>query len=61
MTQKKSSKALVFDALLLAFWMAIFLIEFLFIQDILFTIAALIGVFVFSALLGRDIRRQRGQ
>jgi len=58
MTQRKSSKALVVDALLLAFWMAIFLIELLFIQDILFTIAALIGVFVFSALLGKDIRRQ---
>jgi len=61
MTQRKSSKVLVFDVLLLAFWMAILLIEFLFIQDILFTIIALIGVFVFSALLGRDIRRQRGQ
>jgi len=61
MTQRKSAKALVFDVLLLAFWIAILLIELLVTQDILFTIAALIGVFVFSALLGRDIRRQRGQ
>ena len=58
MTQRKSAKALVFDVLLLAFWIAILLIEFLVIQDIIFAIIALIGVFVFSALLGKDIRRQ---
>jgi uncharacterized membrane protein len=57
----QSAKALVFDFILLVFWTAIFLIEFLVIQDMLFAVIALIGVFVFSALLGRDIRRRRGQ
>jgi len=61
MTQRKSSRVLVVDVILVAFWMVILLIELFFIQDTLFTIVALAGVFIFSALLGRDIRRQRGQ
>jgi len=61
MTPKKSAKVIVVDAILVAFWIVILLLELLVTQDIIFAVAALIGVFVFSALLGRDIRRQRRQ
>jgi len=58
MSKRKSTKVLVIDAFLLAFWLIILLIELLFIQDIIWTIIVLIGVFIFSALLGRDMRKR---
>jgi len=61
MTQRKSNKVIIFDVFLVAFWLMILFIEIFFIQDIIITIAAIVGVFIFSAVLGRDIRRQRGR
>jgi len=58
MSKRKFTKVLVFDAFLLAFWLVILLIELVFIQDIIWAIVAFIGVFIFSALLGRDIRKR---
>jgi len=58
MSKRKFSKVLFFDAFLLVFWLVILLIELLFIQDIIWTIVVLIGVFIFAALLGRDVRKR---
>jgi len=58
MSKRKFTKVLVFDAFLLAFWLVILFIELLFIQEIIWAIVAFIGVFIFSALLGRDIRKR---
>jgi len=58
MSKGKFPKGLVVDVFLLIFWMAI-LIELLLAQDLILAAVAFILVFVFSALLGRDIRRLR--
>lgn len=52
-------RTLIFDVLVLVVWLVILLFELVFIQDILFTTIAVIGAFVFAALLGRDARRAR--
>jgi len=60
MSKRKSTKALVVDAILLVFWLVI-LIELLLAQDIIWAIVAFICVFIFAALLGRDVRRRGAQ
>jgi multisubunit Na+/H+ antiporter MnhE subunit len=60
MSKRRFPKGLVVDVVLVVFWVAI-LIELLLAQDIILAIVAFICVFVFSALLGRDIRRRRQQ
>jgi len=59
MSKRKLAKGLIFDVLLLGFWMVILLIELLFTNDIIWIMVAFVCVFVFSALLGRDVRRAR--
>lgn len=61
MSRPKLARGLVVDAFLLIFWLAVFFVELLFIQDLIWTVIALICVFLFSALLGRDIRRRGAQ
>ena len=54
-----SKRALIFDVLVLVVWIVILFCELVFIHDTIFTIIAVVGVFVFAALLGRDVRRAR--
>lgn len=61
MSRRRFPKGLVVDAFLLVFWIVVFLIELLFIQEIIWIIAALVLVFIFSVLLGRDVRRRGKQ
>jgi Sec-independent protein secretion pathway component TatC len=66
MSKRKFSRIVVVDVFLVIFWAAIVFFELLFVtpQDIVWiivVIVALVCFFVFSALLGRDIRRQRMQ
>jgi len=61
MSKRRFPVGVVVDAFLLAFWMVVLLIELLFTQEVIWIIVALVCVFVFSALLGRDIRRVRQQ
>ena len=66
MSKRKFSRVIIVDALLVVFWAAVLLFELLFAtpQDIIWiiwVIVAFVCIFVFSALLGRDIRRQRMQ
>jgi len=57
----KRKLTLVVDAFLLVFWLTVLLFELLFTQDIIWIIVALVCVFLFSALLGRDVRRRGAQ
>jgi hypothetical protein len=54
-----SKRGLVFDVLVLVVWIVILFCELVFIHDTIFTIIAVVGVFVFAAFLGRDVRRAR--
>lgn len=58
MSKGKSSKALVFDVALVAFWIVVLLVELLVTGDIVWAVVALVCIFIFSALLGRDIRKR---
>lgn len=55
----KFTKGIIFDLFLVVFWVAVLLFELFFTGDLLLAIVALACIFVFSALLGRDIRKQR--
>lgn len=55
---RRRKLTLVVDAFLLVFWLAVLLFELLFTQDIIWTIIAFVCVFLFAALLGRDVRRR---
>jgi len=59
MSKRKLAIGVILDVVLLGFWMVILLIELLFTNDIILIIVAFVCVFVFSALLGRDVRRAR--
>lgn len=59
MRKRKITKTLIADVSLLGFWIAILIVEVLFTQDIIWPIVAFVCIFVFSVLLGRDIRKAR--
>jgi len=64
MTQTKTARWLIVtivDSVLLGFSMLLLYVDFLTAKDIIWSVAALLGVFIFSARLGRDIRRRRAQ
>ncbi len=53
------NKLVIFDVILVVFWAAVLMFELFYTQDLLLIVVAFACVFFFSALLGRDIRRQR--
>ena len=61
MSQRRFSRIFVVDIFLVVFWAAVLLFELFFTQDIIWIVVAFACVFVFSALLGRDIQKQRTQ
>jgi hypothetical protein len=61
MSKRKLSRIVVVDVFLVVFWAAVLLFELLYTQNSIWVIVAFVGVFVFSALLGRDIKKQRMQ
>jgi hypothetical protein len=61
MSKRKLSRIVVVDVILVIFWTAVLIFELLYTQDLIWTIVAFVCVFVFSVLLGRDIRKQRMQ
>jgi len=52
---------LVIDAFFLAASLILLIVDLLISQDILLTIIALLGMFIFSIKLGRDVRRLRAK
>ncbi|MCZ2856403.1 MAG: hypothetical protein O2U62_04860 [Candidatus Bathyarchaeota archaeon] len=58
MTKRKIAKGLIIDVFLVIFWIAVFLYELLYTQDMIWLIVALVCIFIFSLLLGKDIRKQ---
>jgi hypothetical protein len=61
MSKRKFSRIVVIDVFIVIFWAAVLLFELLFTQELIWIVVAFVCVFLFSALLGRDIRRQRAQ
>lgn len=61
MSKRKFSRIVVVDVILVVFWAAVLIFELFFTQDLIWIIVAFLCVFAFSALLGRDIRKQRMQ
>lgn len=55
----KSLIVIVVDSLLLALLVLILLIDVLTTRDIIWILAAMLGIFIFSARLGSDIRNIR--
>jgi hypothetical protein len=61
MSRRKFSRIVIVDVVLVVFWAAVLLFELFFTQELIWIIVAFVCVFAFSALLGRDIRKQRIQ
>lgn len=59
MNARKTARWLIIDSLFLALSILFLLIDLLIIGDILWSMAALLGVFIFSTRVGRDVRRLR--
>lgn len=59
MTQRESTKRLIIDVFFLAASLILLMVDLLISQDILLTIIALLGTFIFSTRVGRDVRRLR--
>ncbi len=59
MSKRRSAISLIADSLLLTASLALLLFDLLETRDILWAAGAVLGVFIFSARLGRDVRRLR--
>ncbi len=53
------NKIFIVDVVLVVFWVAVLLFELFITQDLLLLTVAFVCVLGFSALLGRDLRKQR--
>lgn len=59
MSRRRSAIWLIVDSLLLTVSLTLLLFDLLEIKDIFWAAGAVVGVFIFSARLGRDVRRLR--